>query len=243
MVAQVIPLYLQAHSRIIIASAERHHVSAEWLTAVLYNEMLGTEDRLLRTLIPGDDGLSQTIRNALLGWHFLTIKQAQWAAKAGLALLGLDTTVGPTGIRVSVGREIQREEGVPVGSYRPYGLLERPTMVADLMRLDVAIDYLAANMARGQRRAGLLETDDWSAAARWHNTGLVGNEPSAPRPIWDKGTRYVEYVRGYLSVAAKIVPAEGELSPPKSVAPILLMHFSPLANIIFPLRQMAGAPW
>lgn len=194
----VVPAYMMTQRANIVASAQRHGIQPEVLAAVLYNEMLGQEYRFLSTVIPGDNGVSQILRESLLGWHFLTLKQAQWTLKGAGALLGLNTTVGPTGIRVSVGREIRREIFVNGGDYQPLGLAERPSLVLDLMATPVAIEYLAANLQRGERRATLAQVDDWSLCARWHNTGVTEYSPDVPRRIWDKGTQYVSRVETFL---------------------------------------------
>lgn len=204
-VVPVVPIFVSLHTETIRSSAERHGIAPEWLTAVLYNEMLGQEDRLLHRLMPGDGPLAQGVRNAALGWHFLTLKQVQWWTKAGFALAGSDTTLGPTGIRVSVGREIRAEESIGGGHYVMQGWLERPSLVLDLAGIDTSIEYLAANLERGQERAGQGRWGDWRPSARWHNTGLVADRPDVPRPIWDKGTRYVARVEAFLPQSAQLL--------------------------------------
>lgn len=187
-----------AQRQTIVASAEAHNLSPDVLAAVLYNEMLGQEHRFLMSLIPGDHTLAAALRDSLLGWHFLTLKQAQWAIKGAIALAGSNTTVGPTGIRVSVGREIRSEVPVHGGSYQPSGLAERPSLVLDLTRPASAIEYLAANLQRGVQRATPDQVGDWTICARWHNTGLTADRPDVPRPVWDKGTNYVARVETFL---------------------------------------------
>jgi hypothetical protein len=194
----VVPYYMTAQREYILASAQRHNIAPDVLAAVLYNEMLGQESRFLRTVIRGDGAVSKAIRESLLGWHFLTLKQAQWGLKGAAAFGGLNTTVGPTGIRVSVGREIRREIYVDGGRYQPLGLGERPSLVLDLMSTSQSIEYLAANLQRGERRATLSQVDDWTVCARWHNTGVTEYSPSVPRPVWDKGTNYVARVSMFL---------------------------------------------
>lgn len=194
----VVPSYMLAQRENILASAQRHGIASDVLAAVLYNEMLGQESRFLSTVIPGDNPFARALRESLLGWHFLTLKQAQWALKGAAALSGFNTTVGPTGIRVSVGREIRREIFVAGGRYQPLGLAERPSLVLDLMSTSEAIEYLAANLQRGERRATLTQRGDWTVSARWHNTGVTEYSVSVPRPIWDKGTNYVARVSTFL---------------------------------------------
>ena len=195
----VVPSYMLAQRENILASAQRHRIASDVLAAVLYNEMLGQESRFLSIAIPGDNPVARALRESLLGWHFLTLKQAQWALKGVAALSGFNTTVGPTGIRVSVGREIRREIFVAGGRYQPLGLAERPSLVFDLMSTSEAIEYLAANLQRGERRATVAQRDDWTVTARWHNTGVTEYSPNVPRPIWDKGTNYVARVSTFLS--------------------------------------------
>jgi len=159
----VVPTMMAAQRQTIVTCAQRHGIPPDWLAAVLYNEMLGQEDRVLRAVLPGERGFAKALRDSLLSWHFLTLKQGQWTAKLLLALAGLDPTIGPTGIRVSVGREIRAEVFVYGGRYQANGLEERPSMILDLMDMPTAIEYLAANLERGQIRlaaAGGVEGRD-----------------------------------------------------------------------------------
>lgn len=194
----VVPAYITSQRENIERSAHRHGIAPEVVAAVLYNEMIGQEHRFLMTVLPGHNPVVQALRDGILGWHFLTLKQAQWITKGLAALVGLNTTVGPTGIRVSVGREIRQEVVVMGGLYQPHGLAERPTLILDLMRTPTAIEYLAANLERGQRRSLPRDAGDWTPLARWHNTGLTFDRADVPRPIWDKGTRYVARVETFL---------------------------------------------
>ena len=194
----VVPNFMLAQHDAINASAMRHGIQPDILGAILYNEMLGKEQSVVNTIIPGNNRVSQAVRQSLLGWHFLTLKRIQWALKGGLALLGSNTTIGLTGIRVSVGREIQQEELVTGGRYRSYGLGERLSMVRDLMDTPTAIEYLAANLQRGAERAPLGHDSDWQVLARWHNTGVTADSPIVPKSVWDKGTNYVARVQAYL---------------------------------------------
>lgn len=219
---------MAAQSDAIHASAQRHGLPPELLAAVLYNEMLGQEFRVFDAATPGDGPLATAVRDAALGWHFITLKQVQWGGKALLALAGSDTTVGPTGIRVSVGREIRREAAISGGRYQLTGWAERPSMVLDLMSPATAIEYLAANLERGERRAGVAVFSDWLVCARWHNTGLVADRADVPRSVWDKGTRYVARVRQFMpQVTAMISAAEAQTArgddTPGGVAPAPLI--------------------
>jgi len=216
---QVVPSYLAAQNEAIVASAQRHGLPPEVLAAVLYNEMVGQEYRFLDAITPGDGAPANAVRDALLGWHFLTLKQAQWGGKALLALAGVNTTVGPTGIRVSVGREIRREVAVEGGRYRASGWAERPSMVLDLMSTSTAIEYLAANLERGIRRAGYDAETDWLVCARWHNTGLVADRTDVPRPVWDKGTRYVARVRQFLPQMTSVIGSGYTLAAHNNASP------------------------
>ena len=105
-----------------------------------------------------------------------------------MALLGGDPTVGPAGIRVSVGREIRREVQIVGGNYVGSGWLERPSMVLDLLDPATALEYLAGNLRRGQERLAWSQRGDWAASARWHNTGVVYDSAIVRPADWDKGT-------------------------------------------------------
>jgi hypothetical protein len=205
--APAVPRFMAAQQPAIAASAQRHGVPSTWLAAVLYNEMLGTEDRWLYLLLPGEDGFSQTMRDGLLGLHFLTIKRAWWGLKALADLAGADTTLGPACLRVSVGREIRAEVPVTGGTYQAQGLWERPSLIRDLSDPSTAIEYLAANLARGQRRLTPTDHGDWAASARWQNTGLLYRRPDVPAPLWEKGSRYVAQVEAFLPRAVAWRPA------------------------------------
>jgi hypothetical protein len=208
--APTVPRFMAAQQPAISASAQRHGVPQTWLAAVLYNEMLGTEDRLLHHLLPGEDGLSCTLRDGLLGLHFLTIKRAWWGLKALADLAGADTTLGPACLRVSVGREIRAEASVTGGTYQPRGLWERPSLIRDLSDPSTAIEYLAANLERGQRRLAPADRGDWAASARWQNTGLLYRRPEVPASLWEKGSCYVVQVEAFLPRVVAWLPAPAE---------------------------------
>jgi len=210
--APTVPQFMAAQQPAIAASAQRHGIPPTWLAAVLYNEMLGTEDRLLHRLLPGDDGLSQTLREGLLGLHFLTVKRVWWNLKALADLAGADTTLGPACLRVSVGREIRAEVAVTGGAYQTQGLWERPSLIRDLSDPATAIEYLAANLARGQRRLTPADYGDWAASARWQNTGLLYRRPDVPASLWEKGSRYVAQVEAFLPRAMAWLPTPEEIT-------------------------------
>ncbi len=203
----IVPAYIAAQSDQIVHSAERHTIPSSWLAAVLYNEMLGTEDRLLHRLIPGQDAISSTVRQGLLGLHLLTVKQLHWGVKTAVALLGGDPTLGPAGIRVSVGREIRREMSLEGGVYQPQGWAERFSMILDLLNAGASVEYLAANLQRGQERLAGQDRGKWAASARWHNTGVVYDSAIVRRPDWEKGSRYINQVEGYLPQVAPLLAA------------------------------------
>ena len=213
----VVPSYMRAQKNTIVDSAYRHSIPPEVLGAVFYNEMLGQETRFLSTIIPGSSRLAQNLRDGLIGLHFLTLKQGQWGLKGLLGLVGFNTTVGPTGIRPSVGREIQGEISVAGGRYRSHGLAERPTLILDLINPPTAIEYLAANLERGARRAaGEAEVDPasaWRALARWHNTGLTAYRPGLSRAVWEKGSRYVSRVQEFLPAVSAFLDAPVQPRP------------------------------
>jgi len=194
----IVPGYFQAMDDVIIRSAARHGVPPYWLAAILYNEMFGTEDRLLRQLLPGEDAIPRTMRQGLLGLDFLLLKPIHWGGEALLALAGGDPTIGPTGIRVSVGREIWSERPVTGGRYQPIGWAERPSMILDLLDHTTAVEYLAANLRRAQERLRWEDRGDWTVSARWHNTGVIYDSEIVRREDWQKGSLYVERVKGYL---------------------------------------------
>lgn len=234
-----VPTYLAGQASSIEVSAARHGVPDRWLSAVLYTEMLGTESQVLERLLPGDSAIPVSARQTLLGIHFLTLKQAQWQAKAFLALLGMDPTIGPAGIRVSVGREIRTELGIGTGWYVSDGLLERTSMIADLTSPATAVEYLAANLQRGQERLAVSDRGDWSASARWHNTGVVYNSAIVRPEDWIKGSLYIERVESNL----ELVPGRSDLA---NVAPTStdqtgqqpVNNASPVMAWLLPIRRV-----
>jgi hypothetical protein len=207
----VVPAYVASQTGAIAASAAHQGVPPAWLAAVFYNEILGTEDAVLQELLPGDSEPLPALRQVLLGLHFCTLKQVQWLAKSAMALMGGDPTLGPAGIRVTVGREIRREVRVVGGYYIGSGWLERPSMVLDLVDPATALEYLAGNLRRGQQRLVWAQRGDWAASARWHNTGVVYDSAIVRPADWDKGSRYVARVEEYLSEVALLV--QNELPP------------------------------
>ncbi len=201
----VVPAYIASQTSAIAASAAHQGVPPSWLAAVFYNEILGTEDAILQRILPGDSEPLPAVRQVLLGLHFSTLKQAQWQAKTATALLGGDPTVGPAGIRVSVGRDIRREVKIVGGSYVGSGWLERPSMLLDLLEPTTAVEYLAGNLRRGQERLAWNQRGDWAASARWHNTGVLYDSAIVRPADWDKGTKYVARVEEYLPEVAPLV--------------------------------------
>lgn len=207
----IVPAYVASQTGAIAASAAHQGVPPSWLAAVFYNEILGTEDAVLQEILPGDSEPMPALRQVLLGLHFCTLKQLQWQAKSAMALMGRDPTLGPAGIRVTVGREIRREVRVVGGYYIGSGWLERPSMVLDLISPATALEYLAGNLRRGQERLVWAQRGDWAASARWHNTGVIYDSPIVRPADWDKGSRYVARVEEYLSETAPLV--QNELPP------------------------------
>jgi hypothetical protein len=232
----VVPTFMALQRHSLRLSAERHNVPGDVLAAVLYNEMLGQEYRFLSAAVPGQGAVSRFVEDSLLGWHFLTLKQAQWIIKTVASLAGLDTTVGPTGIRVSVGREIRSEVAVAGGRYRPTGLAERPSLVLDLSNPSSAIEYLAANLERGRLRSAPDQAGDWAPLARWHNTGLTADRPDVPRPVWDKGTRYVARVQMVRPLVTNLINQE---TPPLRLA---LLAGQTLASLTASTRLQRALP-
>jgi hypothetical protein len=204
----VVPAYMSSQASAIAASAIHQGVPPSWLAAVFYNEILGTEDTVLQEILPGDSQPLPALRQVLLGLHFCTLKQVQWQTKTVMALLGSDPTVGPAGIRVTVGRQIQREVGAVGGRYIANGWLERPSMVLDLINPPTALEYLAGNLRRGQERLAWAQRGDWAASARWHNTGVVYDSEIVRPEDWEKGTRYIARVEEYLSEMAPLVRSQ-----------------------------------
>ncbi len=207
---EVVPAYLASQAGAIALSAAHQGVPPSWLAAVFYNELLGTEDAVLQQILPGDNAVVSAARQILLGLHFSTLKQAQWQAKTAIALLGGDPTVGPAGIRITVGREIRYETKIVGGNYVGAGWLERPSMVLDLLDPATAVEYLAGNLRRGQERLDWAQRGDWAASARWHNTGVLYDSDIVRPADWDKGTRYVARVEEYLPEVAPLVENEFE---------------------------------
>jgi hypothetical protein len=204
----VVPAYIASQEVAIAASAARQGVPPRWLAAVFYNEILGTEDAVLQEILPGESGAAPALRQVLLGLHFCTLKQVQWQTKSAMALLGGDPTLGPAGIRVTVGREIRREVKVAGGSYIESGWLERPSMVLDLVNPATALEYLAGNLRRGQDRLVWTQRGDWAASARWHNTGVVYDSAIVRPADWVKGSRYIARVEEYLPEIARLMGDE-----------------------------------
>jgi hypothetical protein len=204
----VVPAYMASQTGPIAASAARQGVPSSWLAAVFYNEILGTEDAVLQEVLPGESGPMPALRQVVLGLHFCTLKQIQWQAKSAMALLGGDPTVGPAGIRISVGREIRREVRLVGGLYTGSGWLERPSMVLDLINPATALEYLAGNLSRGQDRLVWAQRGDWAASARWHNTGVVYDSAIVRPADWDKGSKYVARVEEYLAEVTPLVVKE-----------------------------------
>ena len=192
-----VPAFMASQRQALLLSAQRHDIPPDVLAAIFYNEMFGQETRLLRSVIPGDSALASNVRESALGLHFLTTKQLQIGLKCMAAVAGANTTIGPAGIRISVGREIERETSIAGSHYRQSGLAERPSLVVDLMSPATAIQYLAANLRRGIRRAGPELAGDWTVSARWHNTGIISDRPDVPRPVWDKGSQYITRVQTF----------------------------------------------
>ncbi len=206
----VVPAYVASQTGAIAASAAHQGVPPPWLAAVFYNEILGTEDAVLQEILPGDSEPMRALRQVLLGLHFCTLKQIQWQTKSAMALMGRDPTLGPAGIRVTVGREIRREVRVVGGYYIGSGWLERPSMVLDLVNPATALEYLAGNLRRGQERLVWAQRGDWAASARWHNTGVLYDSAIVRPADWDKGSRYVARVEEYLPELTPLVQNELE---------------------------------
>jgi len=192
----IVPAYLKMLKPAITESALRHQIPEEWVAAILYNEILGMEDHILGKALPGDDWPSLMLRRGLLGWHFLTLKQAQLQAKNVLALLGANTTLGPASIRVSVGREIQNDVHIHGSRYTARGLGERLTLILDLNTPCTAVEYLAGNLARGRDQLGGGGVD-WQDLARWQNTGIMRDSPQVNPRDWEKGSSYVSRVGAF----------------------------------------------
>jgi hypothetical protein len=219
-----VPAFLSRQAEAIDFSASRHGVPADWLSAVLYTEMLGTETQMLDRFLPGDDSASGAIKQTLLGLHLLTFKQAQWQAKTFLALAGMDPTIGPAGIRVTVGREIRSELQISSSCYVPDGPLERLSMIADLSSPVSSVEYLAANLRRGQQRLQVADRGDWAASARWHNTGVVYDSAIVRPEDWLKGTRYIERVESNLDTVLGLLelPSTGHRAAQPVTLPLPL---------------------
>jgi len=194
----IVEWQLQNQAATIAVHSQAHRLSPALTGAILRNEMLGTEEQLLHALLPGADPVRQLARDGLLGLHFLTIKQAHWNIKAGLALAGVNTTVGWASIRPSVGQEILDEVAVSGANTRPAGLAGHVWLIRELTTPQRAIAYLAANLERGSDRLPPTQRDDWTALARWHNTGVMTLTPDVPPALWAKGSNYVLRVGFYL---------------------------------------------
>jgi hypothetical protein len=99
-------------------------------------------------------------------------------------------------------------------------------MVLDLARPSTAIEYLAGNLQRGQARLQWQDRGDWATSARWHNTGVIYNSKIVQIEDWNKGTRYVAQVQGYLPEVSALLASAAkdsrDSSPPGPVGAWLL---------------------
>ena len=93
-------------------------------------------------------------------------------------------------------------------------------MILDLLNPGASVEYLAANLKRGQERLAGQDRGNWAASARWHNTGVVYDSAIVRRPDWEKGSRYINQVEGYLPQVAPLLAArlpagqDDDLRPP-----------------------------
>jgi hypothetical protein len=184
---------------------------AEVMALVLYNEHNGwVEDAIepLRFFTPFYQDLQVQVNQSGIGSNF---------------------SVWPTNLRPSVALEILRQE-VPVpGSRRKItvpvtveGSRITPDQYASDQHLlaaitteisqdELAMEYLAANLARGVYRARFEGfAVSWRTLAAWHNQGIVNPEQIRDNPV---ASDYVRRASAYLPLARRFVANGGVEQP------------------------------
>jgi hypothetical protein len=180
---------MEALKPTILAAAQQHnppdsglsdHEFAELLAMLLYNEHNGW----FEDLVP-------PVRHITPAY--------QWAQLQLNLHLGADHSLWPSNLRPSVAEEIiEQRLPVPDGSVfvavrvpgagaalTAYDRRERyAALSAELAQPDLAVEYLAANVARGVARCRYEEVPvTWQALAAWHNQGIVRSDQIAANPL------------------------------------------------------------
>jgi hypothetical protein len=199
----------------ILAAASRHNRPqlsgmsdaeyAELLATLLYNEHNGWFEDLVPAVRP--------LRPAF--------QRAQ--DLANMAGLGTNYSLWPANLRPSVAQEILERRlplpgprasvavavAVPGTAIDPARYTSRRALLAaisaELVRPELAIEYLAANVARGVYRAhyeGVPVT--WQALAAWHNQGIVRPEEIQASAL---ARSYVMRCEEYRARAAALIAA------------------------------------
>jgi hypothetical protein len=195
-----------------LAAAARHNRPAE----------SGMSDREFAVLI------AQLLYNEHFGWAEDLLPLLQHATPTYQELqqiindsgVGSDFSVWPANLRPSVAAEIVRGE-VPLadGSRLPMAVtiagsaLDPAALPAErelLQQLsreiaepELAVEYLAANLARGVRRARHEGVSvDWQVLAAWHNRGLVDPAVYTLDPA---ARHYLSRAAGYRAAALRLI--------------------------------------
>lgn len=142
----------------------------------------------------------------------------QWAQRELNVRFGADYSIWPSNLRPSVAEEIVEQRlPVPGGNIRvaltvpgaEAALASRDqqaryaALSAELAQPELAVEYLAANVARGVARCryeGVPVT--WQALAAWHNQGIVRSEQIAANAL---ARSYVLRAAQYRALARELV--------------------------------------
>jgi hypothetical protein len=208
----------------ILSSAARHNRPAD----------TGMSDREFAAVI------AQLLYNEHFGWAEDLVPLLQHATPTYQELqrlvnvsgVGTDFSVWPANLRPSVAAEIVRGE-VPLADG---GTLSLPTRISgsgldpaalpaerdlrlqlsrEIAEPQLAVEYLAANLARGARRArheGV--TVDWQVLAAWHNRGIVDPALSAVDPA---AGHYLSRAAGYRAAALRLIDQTSAAPPATAV--------------------------
>lgn len=200
---------------IILEAAERHNPRelsgmsdeefAMVIALVLYNEHNGWFEDLVTPVRP------------------ITPLYQQLQVELNKGGLGGNFSVWPANLRPSVALEILRHELPVPGQSEPItvpvtvtnslvpldaGLSQSELLAqitAEISQDDMAIEFLAANLARGVYRADYEDIPvSWRALAAWHNQGIVRPQDIQANPT---AKHYVQRAGTYLAAARQLVEA------------------------------------
>lgn len=199
----------------ILAAAERHNPRelsgmsdeefATVIALVLYNEHNGWFEDLVTPIRP------------------VTPLYQQLQVELNKGGLGSNFSVWPANLRPSVALEILRHElpipgqtepiTVPVSVSNSRVSLDTALsqselyaqITAEISQDDMAVEFLAANLARGVYRAHYEEISvSWRALAAWHNQGIVRPQDIQANPT---AKHYVQRAGTYLGAARQLIEA------------------------------------